>query len=98
MNLYLRDPDRPEWNAHSRRVLEMLGIEGTRLPTEGMPPRSIQGITVWVEPLAEDRPVRWNGREGKRSDHRVKAACPACQKIVSVGRLHQHAKVHGRSE
>lgn len=86
MNLFLRHPERNEWPAHSSAVLPMLGLKpGRHLPPEGMPPREIQGITVWVKPQEANR---------KSSLHRVYAKCPACGKEMSVGRLPQHASVH----
>lgn len=36
----------------------------------------------------------WNGRFRKPSGHRIKCKCPSCGKIVPVGRLAQHYKVH----
>lgn len=74
-------------NAQSHHIRQMLGLaDNAKLPIEGMPKRSIQGITVWVEPL-ESRP---SGMRYRRSDHRVLAQCPGCNKILSAGRLHQH--------
>lgn len=84
------------YNAHSREVRVMLGLpEDAKLPREGMEPRRIQGITVWVLPLMGPRVPkrigRWNRPlERKSSRHRVLAECPDCGKVLSVGRLHQH--------
>ena len=82
--------------AHSGYVLSLLGVK--RLPEAGMEPRYIQGIKVWVEPLKGERPLSFSPggqrRFGKRQGHRVMAACPRCSKIMSAGRLPQHAQVH----
>lgn len=84
-------------NAHSADIREMLGLKRTaKLPKEGMEPRVIQGITVWVTPAPEPVYVeRWGKRKLlHRASHRVMARCPVCGEEMSVGRLHQHAKVH----
>jgi hypothetical protein len=83
MKHMIRDPQYPQWPAHSHMVNQLLGV--TRLPVKGMPPQVIQGITVFVQPL----PPRQPGQR-KRSTHRVMAICPGCSRIMSVGRLHQH--------
>jgi hypothetical protein len=71
----------------------MLGLKPTQhLPVEGMPPRLIQGIRIWVEPQKE--PGAKVSRRNKRSTHRVMAECPICLKVMSAGRLHQHAEIH----
>lgn len=87
-----------EWtrSAHYDEVRAMLGLpDGAKLPAEGMPPRRIQGIMVWVTPLMGPRVPRRVGRWGrvlerKSSRHRVLAQCPDCGKVLSVGRLGQH--------
>lgn len=81
-------------NAHHNDIRSMLGLpEGAKLPREGMPPRTIQGITVWVAPLvgpAVPRRTRYQRPLApKSSTHRALAQC-ACGKVLSVGRLHQH--------
>jgi hypothetical protein len=87
MRTFLRSPAFPQWNAHSPQVRELLGLAPTaKLPPEGMSPRVIQGIVVWVNPL----PPRGAHPRFKRSTHRVMAQCPACSKVLSAGRLHQH--------
>lgn len=84
---FLHDPEYPHRNAQSHTVKRLLGLLTTeKLPAEGMPPRIIQGIEVWVEPL---RPPRlYRSRRGCM--HRVMAKCPVCGQILSAGRLHQH--------
>lgn len=78
------------WNAQSAAMRELLGLSRTaKLPAEGMPIRTIQGVKVWVEPLDTSVPHTWRN---KRSTHRVKCQCPNpdCGKIMSAGRLFQH--------
>jgi hypothetical protein len=81
---FLRNPEFPRYNAQSAQVREMLGLPPkAKLPREGMDPRLVQGILVWVEPI---RPQCYGGRKV----HRVLARCPECGKVLSAGRLHQH--------
>jgi hypothetical protein len=72
------------WAMHSDEMLKTLGVEGSKLPLEGLPQREIQGIQVWVVPHVPHP----NGR--KSSKHRVLCACPNCGRVLSAGRLHQH--------
>lgn len=83
-------PDRPMirdergWNAQSPAMFRLLGLlPGSHLPADGMAPRIIQGIKVWVEPNKEHFP-------NASYFHRVRAECPLCGKHLSAGRLHQH--------
>ena len=95
-NLYVKVPGR-DWNAHSKDVREMLGLKRTdKLPAAGMDPQVIQGVTVWVNPAPAPVMVNKWGKQRplKRSTHRVMARCPICGEEMSVGRLHQHAKIH----
>lgn len=87
MNLFIKAEGR-NWNAHTSEIFRLLGLKGSKLPVHGMSGRFIQGILVWVEPFQP----RADGR--KSSKHRVMAQCPMCAKNMSVGRLHQHAKIH----
>lgn len=85
MTHFIRNPDFPNYAAFSHHVNAMLGLsKSAKLPQEGMAPRFIQGIKVWVNPLALG-PVKH-----KRSTHRVMAECPTCGRHLSVGRLRQH--------
>lgn len=79
--------------AWSRDVMTLLGLRpGGHLPPEGMAPRSVQGITIWVTPepmirtfdRAAGIPIR------KSPKHRVMARCPCCSREMSLGRLAQH--------
>lgn len=80
-----RYPDR-RWHASSDGMKILLGLDPkSKYPAEGMPPRTIQGVTVWVEPLKGETP-----NHGKRHTHRVMAKCPNCHQKMSAGRLHQH--------
>lgn len=82
------------WNAHSADMKELLGLKRTaKLPKEGMAPRLIQGVLVWVAPFVPKMvKQRWTGKEVvvKSSTHRVMAKCPRCGESMSAGRLHQH--------
>lgn len=86
VNLFIHDPKHPSYVAHSSTVNELLGLGPKgKIPVSGMPEREIQGITVWVRPLPPGT---------KQFRLRVMCICPACQKVMPVGRLHQHSKVH----
>jgi hypothetical protein len=92
MKQFLRSPLSYAYhgNAQSHHVRVMLGLSpDAKLPREGMAPRTIQGILVWVDPLPDRTPEEAR-RHHKRSTHRVRAKCPTCSKTLSVGRLHQH--------
>jgi len=79
------NPDHPNWPLWSHGLNEALGIKG-KLPPEGLlPPKEVQGIMVYVNPLVGEKPAH-----GKRHTHRVMAICPDCGKHMSAGRLHQH--------
>lgn len=83
MNAYIKAVG-CQFVAHSADINEMLGLgRKGKIPREGMPPREIQGITVWVEPFRPG-PFRL----------RARCKCPTCAKEMPVGRLAQHAKVH----
>jgi hypothetical protein len=85
MSQFLRDPRSCSrfGNAQSNHVKEMFGLRPEqKWPADGMHARQIDGITVWVMPLAF---ARANG-----AFHRVRAICPDCNRGMSAGRLHQH--------
>lgn len=79
-----RYPNRP---ASAHEVIAMLGIANGHLPVDGLLQRDIQGIKVYVRPLAGDAPTNHAGR---RFSLRVMAVCPACQRHVAASRLAQH--------
>jgi hypothetical protein len=86
------NPARPSWSAHSGDIMELLGLRrGGHLPVEGMEPRYIQNIKVWVTPVSLVTTFRnAAGIKHKSSKHRVMAECPQCARQMSVGRLFQH--------
>jgi hypothetical protein len=69
-------------NATDMRIL--LGLTNGTLPESGAGPWDVQGVHVYIKPIA---PMRPNQR--KRSAHRIMAICN-CGVHVPVGRLHQH--------
>lgn len=59
----------------------------TKLPAHEIAPRVVQGIRVWLLPKHRTDGI-WTAK------HRAMCECPACGKIVPIGRLDQHGKVH----
>lgn len=85
MAKFLKDPRWPErkQNAQSHGVKILLGLDpDAKLPAEGMAPRLIQGVQIYVRPL--------DPKTSRRRVHRVRAICPDCGADISAGRLHQH--------
>lgn len=75
-----------KWAMHSNELRALLGFE-KGLPDEGMPPRNVLGVVVWVLP----KPLGAGRR--RSSKHRVLATCPQCWREMSAGRLvSQHLK------
>jgi hypothetical protein len=75
-------------------IYRQLGLDPIKhLPVEGLPPRTVQGIKVWITPTPTDRanPDR-NARRmvWKSSTHRVIGECPKCKRCMGVSRLIQH--------
>ena len=68
-------------------IYRLLGVEGSRLPDEGVLPMSIQGITVWVVPK-----IKGKAQDGART----RAVCPVCEKDFVFDNLRQHMTVHRR--
>jgi hypothetical protein len=84
-------PTHPGRRVHTSTMFQLLGLTGSKLPTEGMPARDIKGIQVWVNPLPPmPAPPPGHLRNRKRSTHRVMCRCPDCAQELSAGRLHQH--------
>lgn len=79
----MRILDKHGYTAHSHHIKVMLGLDAkAKLPSEGMPAREIQGITVYVLSIEDAR--------ARKQFHRVMAICPTCKAHLSAGRLHQH--------
>ena len=91
MNLYIKVEGR-NWAVQHAEIRSLLGCgyPNPELPDSGMPPQVVQGIVVWIEP--KDRAKRT--KAGQRFFHRTLAICPRCNKIMSVARMQQHAKIH----
>jgi hypothetical protein len=89
-----RDGRQVEGRAHANGMKTLLGLPyKAKLPKEGMEPRVIQGVKVWVTPFVPKMGIdRWSGKivKIKSSTHRVMAECPDCGMHLSAGRLHQH--------
>jgi hypothetical protein len=84
-------------DAFASDIKELFGLKSTQhWPKEGMPERTIQGIRLYVNPLAplEDRTTIWRGRLARKTMCRLMAVCPVCDRHVTYGRLHQHMVVH----
>lgn len=72
---------RPAFDSDVKRFF---GLEPKdKWPEQGMPRRTIDGIHCWVDPLTY----------GKFTI-RAKCMCPVCHKVMPIGRLAQHSKVH----
>ena len=107
--LFPSEPGLPGWPLRLSSVYTEFGVKGTKLPLESIPVTLIQGVPVWVEraPNYQQRlDALYASKYGqavlpvkikKSSTHRVKAACPECGFICSLGRLHQHAKIHTKA-
>ena len=74
-----------ERDVQNSDMLKLLGIEGTHLPVDGMPPRIIQGVKVWVTPKPALKPGLRHS-----ATHRVMCECSLCGKHMSRGRLFSH--------
>lgn len=91
MNLFLADPQYRNWAATEGHVKALFGLSPkAKWPAEGVPRRDVQGILCWVEPLRERRP----GLRRPNFGLRAMAQCPACARVVAIGRLKQHSRVH----
>lgn len=80
------------YNHFTGDVMRALNL--TRLPVEGIEPRTVLGVRVWIVPLPT-RPE--SERRWKRSNHRLMCACPLCAWTGSVGRLGQHKCSHAET-
>lgn len=81
--------DGAPWPAQNGDMLKKLDMpEASKLPEEGIPPRMVDGIKVWVTPANPKKNLALGIR--KSSVHRVLCECPGCGRVVSAGRLAQH--------
>jgi hypothetical protein len=76
-------------NLHRMRWYDLyaaLGLNPKKhLPAEGLGARFVGNVRVWVDPKIP----------GKNQDaKRVWCECPACNKVLTAGKLHQHMKIH----
>lgn len=76
---FIRDLRLQRFPADVRDMFVMLGIDGNKLPDEGIAPQVIQGIKVWVTPKVD-----------KPRFIRTMAQCPVCHREMAVSRLQQH--------
>jgi len=73
-------------NMHWQDLYTALGLSTTRhLPAEGLPPRMIGNVEVWV-----DAKIPGVNQDAKR----VWCKCPVCDKPFTAGKLFQHLPVH----
>lgn len=84
---FVRNPHRPEWNAHCHHVREMLGLRPKqKLPREGIAAKVIDGVSIYV--LSADAAKQlW---PDVKKPHRMRGVCPTCGEHMSAGRLFQH--------
>jgi hypothetical protein len=98
---YLIPSPKDKWRIRPIQDYELgplLGRVGDHWPTEGMQPRTVEGmrfpddaregalpidIRIWINPSVD------TGKR-KSSAHRAKCECPGCGRVFSVGRLAQH--------
>lgn len=67
-----------------KTILLALGLNpNAHLPANGVAPRFIDGVKVWIDPLE-----LFSGH--RRCRHRVMCACPHCGRHMSAARLFQH--------
>lgn len=57
----------------------------------------IDGVT-WIVRPQNAKPEFKVYRNVRHCSHRLLVECPECKKIVSFGRIHQHAKVHSHQQ
>ena len=83
-----RDPGM-EISEPRKQVLAAMGVpyRSTKIPKEAHGVAVVEGVTFKLH--------RHIPKGRKVSKHRLFAECPVCGKDVPVGRLHQHAVVHG---
>lgn len=89
MNLFIRNPERPSWPMYLSELKKAMGVDTQDWPDSGVRRMFVQGIAVWVEP--KDHGLR-EFKRGKLI--RAMCECPRCGKVLAIGRLWQHAKIH----
>lgn len=95
----------PRYHAWSDEMYRFLGVGSKGLPKEGIPEQLINGVRVYVKPLAppSGEVSRWSGKPVRNFQGlRVMAIC-YCGRHLPVGRLRQHkcgskaTKVHRKA-
>jgi hypothetical protein len=75
-----------EYQMDHRELYEALGLDPKKhLPKEGLGPRYIGNVLVWVDPKIPGR-----NQDAKR----VWCRCPNCGKVLTAGKLQQHRRIH----
>jgi hypothetical protein len=68
------------------QLCQALGLNPRKhLPDEGLPPRVLGNVLVWVVPR-----VPGTSQDARRTW----CECPHCRKQLTAGKLQQHLKVH----
>lgn len=79
----IADSRYPHYPASAHDVLRQLGLR--IVPLAGLPPVTLQGITVYIRPLIPNPALRRNF-----TGLRVRAICPGCARDLAAGRIAQH--------
>lgn len=75
--------DERGWPIWERGLKVAFGLEPqAKWPDQGLPPRNVQGIAVFV--LSKEQ------AKARGLFHRARAVCPNCHETLSAGRLRQH--------
>ena len=84
--------------ASANQLKPYFGVnEGAKWSADGHHKRVVEGVIMWVNPLAEKYLVktpygtRWK-RDGFHT--RLMCVCPECGHELTYGRLHQHMRIH----
>ena len=78
------------WFMQEYELYPVLGI-GAKLPREGFPEVTVQGVTFKCEPAMAPRYTD-RGTRVKVSKHRLFYLCADCNKWIPFGRAGQHQK------
>jgi hypothetical protein len=68
----------------------LFGLDPKKHLPNGLAPRMVNGIKMWIEP----KTVYMYDHPRPPMKLRALCECPICFKVVSIGRLGQHAKIH----